>query len=78
MRRTILFTAIAIATACGGGSGRTAADSTAHKDTLNKHQRDSVLGQSQLPGAHGVAGALRVQDSGAAHQRVVDSVANNP
>lgn len=67
---------------CPAGCGRAtppAADSTAVvRDTLTRHQKDSILGQSELPGARVVAGAVRAQDSGAAHQRAVDSIANEP
>ncbi len=37
-------------------------------DTLTVRQRDSVLGASQLPGAQGIRGALRVSDSAAARR----------
>lgn len=75
--RTVLLLAC-LSAACTG-TGHPAADSTAvDRDTLSRHQKDSILGQSELPGARGVAGALRAQDSGASHQRVVDSIANDP
>ena len=67
-----------IAAACTGGSPAVPADSAATRDTLTRRQRDSIIGQSEIPGARGVAGALRVADSGAAHQTAVDSAANEP
>jgi hypothetical protein len=63
MRVPILFVAIAtLAPGCGGGS------SGAARDSLTQRQRDSVIGASQLPGAQGVRGALRVSDSAAARR----------
>jgi hypothetical protein len=41
-------------------------------------ERDSVLGASRLPGATGVRGALRAQDSAAARNARLDSVAIQP
>jgi hypothetical protein len=43
-----------------------------------ERDRDSVLGASRLPGATGVRGALRAQDSAAARNSRLDSVANQP
>ena len=43
-----------------------------------QRERDSVLGASQLPGARGVRGALGAQDSAAARNARLDSVANQP
>lgn len=39
------------------------------ESTLTQRERDSVIGESALPGAQGVRGALRVADSAAARQR---------
>jgi hypothetical protein len=39
---------------------------------------DSTVGASGLPGAHGVQGALRVQDSAAARQKQLDSIMKAP
>jgi hypothetical protein len=44
----------------------------------SQRERDSVLGASQLPGATGVRGALRAQDTAAAQNARLDSVANQP
>jgi len=43
-------------------------------DTLTRRQRDSVLGASRLPGAPGIRGALRAQDSAAAENARADSI----
>lgn len=37
-------------------------------DSLTRHQKDSIIGQSRLPGAQGVNGALRLEDSAAARR----------
>jgi hypothetical protein len=39
-----------------------------------QRERDSVLGASKLPGAQGVRGAIRAQDSAAARNARLDSV----
>lgn len=75
MRLSILVV-LALA-ACSPGSDRASADSTA-RDSLTRRQKDSITAQSALPGARGVAGALAAQDTGAARQRVIDSIANAP
>jgi hypothetical protein len=43
-------------------------------DTLTRRQRDSVLGASRLPGAQGIRGALRAQDTAAAQNARADSI----
>jgi hypothetical protein len=43
------------------------------RDTMTQRQRDSVLGQSQLPGAQGVTKALRAADSAKARNARIDS-----
>ncbi len=40
-----------------------------------ERERDSIIGQSRLPGAAGVTGALKVSDSAAARKARLDSVA---
>ena len=43
------------------------------RDTMTQRQKDSVLGQSGLPGAQGVTKALRAADSMKARQARADS-----
>jgi hypothetical protein len=62
--------ALVLVCACGGGTGQ-----ASRPDTLTRRQRDSVIGASSLPGAQGVRGALRAQDSAAARNRRLDSIA---
>ena len=70
MRRTIAVLAVPTILLAGcakseGGNNR---------DTMTQRQKDSVLGQSGLPGAQGVTKALRASDSAKAHQAQVDSI----
>jgi hypothetical protein len=51
---------------------------TDSKPGRSQRERDSTLGASQLPGAHGVRGALRASDSAAARNSRLDSVASQP
>ena len=56
--------------ACGPGN-KTSTSRT-------ERETDSVIGQSQVPGASGVRKALEVSDSGAARARTIDSQATAP
>lgn len=55
--------------ACGGDAAK--ADRT-------ERERDSIIGQSALPGAQGVQGALDASDSARARNAMLDSVAAEP
>jgi hypothetical protein len=46
------------------------------KRPRTERERDSIIGASRLPGATGVRGALRAQDSAAAQNARLDSLAN--
>lgn len=70
MRRASLVLAVVLWSACAGGSGQ-----ANRPDTLTRRQRDSAIGASNLPGAQGVRGALRAQDSAAARNARLDSLA---
>jgi hypothetical protein len=48
------------------------------RDTLTQRQRDSVIGASQLPGAQGVRGALKVSDSASARREQEDAAVQEP
>jgi hypothetical protein len=68
--RVVVVVMCVLLTACakaerGGVAGR---------DTLTQRERDSVLGASRLPGAPGIRGALRAQDSAAAQNARADSI----
>jgi hypothetical protein len=47
------------------------------RDARSQRARDSAIGASNLPGAQGVRGALRADDSAAARNARLDSVANS-
>jgi hypothetical protein len=44
----------------------------------SERQRDSAIGESNLPGARGVGGALRASDSAASRRAGEDSAAREP
>jgi hypothetical protein len=74
MARTTVLASMAlllVCAACGPGKDQPQRPTT-------ERERDSVLGASRLPGATGVRGALRVQDTAAAQNSRLDSVANQP
>jgi hypothetical protein len=56
---------------CAGGETDTP---VVRSDTLSQRQRDSVIGQSRLPGAQGVRGALDAADAAAARAAAADSI----
>lgn len=71
--RTIVLAVVVSLTACSGGEG---GQSTA--DTLTRRQRDSIIGESNLPGAGVVRGALQASDSAAARRAREDSLSRQP
>lgn len=71
----LLIASLLLCAACGSGSKSDAAKA---RDTLTQRQKDSLTAQSALPGARGVGGALNAQDSAAARNRVLDSIAETP
>ena len=72
----VLFLAAALVPiACSGGDDGSAGATV--EDTLTRRQRDSIIGESPLPGAQGVQGALRVADSAAARMERLDSIGND-
>lgn len=56
----------------------TACTSAPPPQARTERQRDSIIGQSQLPGAAGVRGAMRVGDTATAHNALRDSLASAP
>jgi len=56
------------ATACGGEKPQQSA-----ADTLTRREKDSIIGQSGLPGARGVTRALGVSDSANKRNAELDS-----
>jgi len=70
MMRGLLAGCLIVLAACSSSSGGN------NRDTMTQRQKDSVLGQSGIPGAQGVTKALRASDSAKAHQAQVDSASN--
>lgn len=69
MRHSFAMSAVLLAAAFGCGK-----EEPKRASELTERQRDSVIGASQLPGAQGVRGALRVSDSADARRARYDSV----
>ena len=69
IRRIAILAVVLVAAACAknetGGNNR---------DTMTKRQRDSVLGQSGLPGAQGITKAMRAADSVKVRTSALDSI----
>jgi hypothetical protein len=65
-----------LAFACS--SGEVGSESDMPGDTLTRRERDSLIGESRLPGARGVRGATRIADSAAARMERLDSIAREP
>jgi hypothetical protein len=70
MRVSSFTLVVGLLVACGGQSGKSAAQG----DTLTERQRDSILARSGIPGAAGVGSAMRAADSTSAHIRAADTV----
>jgi hypothetical protein len=69
MRTVGVITAMMVAAALGAcGRGE------AGRASRTEHERDSVTGQSKLPGARGVRGALEAGDSARARNASLDSI----
>jgi hypothetical protein len=66
--------AVLLCLALAACSGDDSADGQAAQ---TQRERDSIIGQSRLPGAGGVRGATAASDSAAARQRRLDSIAEN-
>lgn len=62
--------------ACGGDDAGTSSEAGA--DSLTPRQRDSVLGESSVPGASGVKGALEASDRARERAAQVDSAGGRP
>jgi hypothetical protein len=71
MDKIAVLTLTVLALASCHGSGTSASQHT-------EREHDSILGQSTLPGARGVQGALKVSDTAQAHRAALDSAAAAP
>lgn len=66
----ICLPALLLVAACSSGGDE--------RPERTERERDSVIGQSTLPGAQGVQGALEASDSARARNAMLDSVAAAP
>lgn len=71
-RLLLLVLLLAGATGCSGGEPD---PEPATAEELTRRQRDSIIGESRLPGAAGVRGALEASDAAAARAAAHDSAA---
>ncbi len=69
MTRTLLAMLLVFGTGC---------KSEPPEPVRTQRERDSIIGQSRLPGAQGVRGAMRAGDTAAAHNVLRDSLAREP
>lgn len=69
-RTTLIVLTLLTLAACSRSTGGN------NRDTMTQRQKDSVLGQSGMPGAQGVTRALVASDSVRSHQAQVDSASN--
>lgn len=74
MRRIYFGLAAAVLLVACTGSDSGAKTNAINRDTLTERQRDSVLGQSRIPGASGVGKAMRVADSTSAQVQSTDTI----
>lgn len=72
------YTGVAICAAIFVGAALWACSADAPPPDRTDRERDSLIGQSILPGARGVRGALGASDSASARNARLDSIANNP
>jgi hypothetical protein len=71
------FTGLVVLVALGTGC-RPGQDEARDQPARTERERDSIIGASRLPGATGVRRAMAEQDSAAARNGRLDSVANQP
>jgi hypothetical protein len=67
----ILMISLVFAAGCSGES-EPAAEPAA--DSITQRQRDSIIGESRLPGAQGVRGALEASDAAKSRAATIDSL----
>lgn len=69
----LLLACLLVAPGCSGGDPEPAPVTA---DTSSRRQRDSVIGESRLPGARGVREALDASDAAAARTATFDSLSD--
>jgi hypothetical protein len=74
-KRGITFTGVVLAVALAGCGKDDSADS---KPELTRREKDSIIANSQLPGARAVKKSMTAADSATARQTRLDSALNSP
>lgn len=73
MKRLLMVAAAVLSvSACGAGEGES--DAAAATDTLTRRQKDSIVSNLPIPGAHGVAGAMEAVDRANARVQQHDTI----
>jgi outer membrane biogenesis lipoprotein LolB len=75
--RLVLATALLALTACSGDAPETEPAEAVTIDSATLRQRQEAVGESRLPGAQGVRGALDASDAAAARAAARDSIARD-
>lgn len=73
LRKTVIAVAVVLV-----GLGACAKDEGDVKRDLTRREKDSILGESQIPGARAVKKTLTAADSAAARQARLDSAEREP
>lgn len=74
MTKSIALLALACLLGSAACSGGEADPDPAPADSLTRQQRDSIIGESRLPGAGGVRGALEASEAAAERSATLDSL----
>ena len=79
MRTLVFISALAILAlaGCSRPDTESAARDALSSDTLTQDQRDSILGESGIPGAAGVRSARGASDASATRNARLDSIAGS-
>ena len=81
MRRPlVLLLSLLLTSACGDTGSDDGSDADLNAvpaDSVTQRQRDSVIGESGLPGAGGVRGAIEASDAAADRSSAIDSLSNS-
>lgn len=78
VRTTLLLLTMTVSGVIGAACSKKEEPPRPPRTSAQQRTIDSTIGASQLPGARGVQGALKVADSAAARQRQLDSVMKAP
>ncbi len=71
----VILTAFLALSACSGDAAETEPAAAVSADTVTQRERQEAIGESRLPGARGVKGALDASDAAASRAAAHDSLA---